>query len=248
MKKDVLLFSGGLDSYIAYYYLGEPTAIFVNMKHKYADIELERVHQMISQFNMNIIIDNDTFDFSRMELPNAIIPNRNMYLAMLASNYGDNIWMAACDGDYNLDKNPEIFNKASSFFSALMDRNIKVDTPFWDWTKTDMIRWYLKNGYPKEGLYSTYSCFNNGERHCGRCPSCLRRWIGFYNNDLALDFDEDPITWSEIPNYIERFTHGTQEIDTIGRKKEFFEALFKHGYNVPKTDVEWIEKIRRKYL
>ena len=247
MESNVLLFSGGLDSYIAYYYLNKPISIFANMKQKYADIELNRVNKMIDEFGMNIIIDNKTFDFSDMELSNAIIPNRNMYLALLASNYGDNIWMAACDGDYNLDKNPEIFKKASAFFSSLMDRKIKVNTPFWDWTKTDMIKWYLESGYPEEGLYYTYSCFYGFGVHCGRCKSCVRRWISFYNNGLKLDFAEDPITWDEIPIYIKRFIDGSQEIDTIGRKKEFFEAIFKYGYEVPNTNVDWIEEIRRKY-
>lgn len=246
--KDVLLFSGGLDSYIAYYYLNKPTSIFVNMKHKYADVEAKKIKNMIDKLGMNIIVDNNTFDFSAMELPNAIIPNRNIFLALLATNFGDNIWLSACDGDYNLDKNPEIFAASSIFLSKLTNRTIMVNTPFWNWTKTDMVRWYLNNGYPEKGLYGTYSCFEGNDRHCGRCSSCLRRWISFFNNDLELDFEEDPILWDEIPNYIERFTSGTNPVDTLGRKKEFFEAIFKYGYPVPRTNINWIEEIRGKYV
>ena len=60
---DVLLFSGGLDSYIAYFYLKKPISLFVNMKHKYAEIEVKRVERLKSEFGIDIIIDNKTFDF-----------------------------------------------------------------------------------------------------------------------------------------------------------------------------------------
>lgn len=225
--RDVLLFSGGLDSLIAYFYLENPLCLFVNMHQKYAEIELECVKKMQQEIGMDLIIDDTTFDFHEVEQDDLTIPNRNAYLAMLASNYGDNIWMAAVDGDYNHDKTPEIFDAMSMFLSKLKGRPIHVKSPFWNMTKTEMIKWYINQGYNIEWLKMSYSCFAGNKYQCGRCSSCLRRWVGMYNNGIIEDYEEDPITWERIPEYIKRMQGRTGKHDSIGRRKEFLLAMEK---------------------
>ena len=56
MSKDILLFSGGLDSYIAYFYLQNPTCLFIDLKHKYAEIEKRTVCRLQPYMENSIIV------------------------------------------------------------------------------------------------------------------------------------------------------------------------------------------------
>lgn len=245
--RDVLLFSGGLDSLIAYFYLDKPLCLFVNMKQKYAEVEIKRVKRLKEEIGFDLVIDNMSFDFSSVEQEDLTIPNRNAYLAMLASNYGDNIWMAAVNGDYNHDKTPFVFNEMSKFISVLKQRSVKVDSPFWSMTKTDMIKWYVDQGLNKDWLKLSYSCFTGNDIHCGRCTSCFRRWIGMYNNNINEDYMENPLDWEVIPQYIKRMIYKEKDTDTQERREEFLQAMFKAGIYVPQTTFEWVEQLRKRY-
>ena len=46
--------------------------------------------------SMDLIVDETTFNYHDVEQDDLTIPNRNAYLAMLASNCGDNIYDKNC--------------------------------------------------------------------------------------------------------------------------------------------------------
>lgn len=242
MNNNILLFSGGLDSYVAYFYLNKPTCLYIDIKHKYAKIEKETIHKLEEFMDQPVSIEDNILNLSKWEREDAIIPLRNIYMSMIATNYGDNIWLAGVEGDYTHDKNPIAFKKMSEFLSHSCERKIKVDSPFWKMTKTDHVKWYIDNGYSKKNLINTYSCFKNGEIHCGHCPSCFRRWIAFYNNDIVEKYENNPLDWEMIPSYIEKMKNG---VYSRKRAEEFFNALFKADYKIEDTKTEWIEKLRR---
>lgn len=242
--QDVLLFSGGLDSLIAYFYLGKPKVIFADMKQKYAKIEIERVKKLDRDIGMGVVYENKIFDFSKIEQEDMTIPYRNMFLAMLGSLYGDHIWMAAVNGDYNHDKTPEIFDKMGEFLTDLSGNVIMIRSPFWKMTKSDIVEWYIKKGYPIQWLYDSYSCFTGKGQHCGRCSSCLRRWVAMTNNGIKEEYVEDPMTWEKIPQYIDRFIYCKNSRDTQERREEFIEALLRSNYPIPKTNIGWVENLR----
>jgi hypothetical protein len=100
-----------------------------------------------------------------------LIPFRNIYFAMLASNNGaDTIWCVGVKGDHTPDKSPAAFTRMSEVLSEFADRPIKIDSPFWEMTKTDVVRWYVEAGLPVRDLLDTFSCMEPGGRrvHCGR--------------------------------------------------------------------------------
>lgn len=248
MNNNILLFSGGLDSLIAYFYLNKPKVIFVNMRQKYAETELERVKKLDKEIGMDLIYESNIFDFHKIEQEDLTIPYRNMFLSMLASLYGSNIWMAAVNGDFNHDKTPEIFLKMSTFMTDLSGKRINIRSPFWNMTKSEMVKWYLMKGYPEKWLKISYSCFKGSNIHCGRCSSCLRRWVAMTNNGLKEEYQEDPLSWNRIPQYIDRFLYNTNPHDTQKRKEEFIEAMFRVHYPIKETNIEWVEKLRSSII
>jgi 7-cyano-7-deazaguanine synthase in queuosine biosynthesis len=237
---NMILFSGGLDSFIAYYYLNRPRGLFINLKHKYVDREWKTVQKLAPLMEMDLIIDDQTFDLNKFEMEDSIIPLRNVYFALLATNYdARSIYMIGVYGDWTHDKNPEAFSKMSDFLTHFCGKPIKVDSPFWDMTKTDMVQWYKEQNLPIDLLLETYSCFLGEDKHCGHCPSCFRRWIAFYNNDIEETYLNHPLDWEMIPTYFERMIQGRYPVK---RKHEFTRALLKAGYEVPKTLIQDLEE------
>src|SRR5699024_4053388 len=160
-------------------------------------------------------------------------PLRNVYLAMLASRHADTIWCVGVKGDHTLDKSPGAFARMSTFLSEFAGRPIRVDSPFWEMTKTDIVAWYLKKGLPVENLLATFSCMrpHTHRVHCGRCPSCLRRWIALANNGLDAPFAAPPWEWGRVSSYyIPAMAKGTYPDH---RAPEFFTAMATVGIHPP---------------
>lgn len=60
---------------------------------------------------------------------------------------------------------------------ALCDWNkVELNRPFVDWTKADIVRRGAELGVP---FKQTWSCYKGGEKHCGRCGTCIERREAF---------------------------------------------------------------------
>jgi len=55
-------------------------------------------------------------------------------------------------------------------------QQIRIEAPFSKTRKSAIVKLGLRLGVPFE---STWSCYLNGPKHCGTCPSCLHRKKGF---------------------------------------------------------------------
>jgi len=56
---------------------------------------------------------------------------------------------------------------------------VELSRPFVDWTKADIVRRGAELGLP---FAKTWSCYQGGDLHCGRCGTCIERREAF---DLA---------------------------------------------------------------
>lgn len=227
-SRQVLLFSGGLDSYPAWHYLGRPPTVYFNLGHRYLGPELAAITELAERCGIPVEI-SDELNLAQWEAPDAIIPMRNVYLAMLAANRAETAWCVGVRGDHVADKSPEAFAEISAFISRYTGSPFTLDSPFWSMTKTEIVAWYLAEGLPAEDLLLTYSCSRDDESrvHCGRCSSCLRRWISLVNNDVTADFELDPWTWERVGSYyVPAMRDGTYPDH---RANEFFAALQKVG-------------------
>lgn len=196
----ILLFSGGIDSFVAYHYLGKPETVYFNLHTKYSRKEMTVVKSLIP----NTIIE-DCINFeSREEADTAFVPYRNLHLALLANKYSNTIVIAGLKDDMVNDKNEAVFLQFSRLMSDMMGRNISVTSPFWNMTKADVVKWYLNNGGTKEDLLMTISCYSKENvRYCGQCPACFRKWnalqangvtdLHFYNTELMRKYFEDAV-------------------------------------------------------
>jgi 7-cyano-7-deazaguanine synthase in queuosine biosynthesis len=57
-----------------------------------------------------------------------------------------------------------------------MGLDVRIANPIAGLRKPDLVRWWLARGRPDVPL-ATFSCFDTGPDHCGRCRACFRRWL-----------------------------------------------------------------------
>lgn len=193
----ILLFSGGVDSFVAYYYLNQPQTVFFKTNHRYQPMEIQSVKSLIP----STIIDN-SINFSTREVgPKAYIPFRNLHYACLASKYADIIYIAGNRDDKISDKTPEIFEEFSDLLSRLDGRKISVMSPFWELSKPELVEWYLNYSIDDDyetrvqNLLGTASCYASDLRtkFCGECPACFRKWVAFWLNGIKLRFNNEKV-------------------------------------------------------
>ena len=219
---EILLFSGGLDSLIAWFYLNKPTCLYVSLGHRYNHLELKSINTLMEKFNLRIDlkIENRLF-MGDLETPSAFIPLRNHFLISLASLYAPHIYCIVQKGEMDLsDRSMKFFKEISKELSTLHEKPIKVETPFEKMTKQDLLCWFLntnKINLDKQTridiIKTSRSCYSSTEKECGECSACFRKWISLESNGVhARDwFEKDPAMWVGIKTYIEKM--GRNEYD-----------------------------------
>lgn len=191
LKNIVVLVSGGVDSFIAYHFVKKMmldiesiTPLFIDYGGRYTN--KERTH-VLSLFP-DLVIDNSTLFLRDHEIgEKAFIQNRNIYLALIASRYGDGICMAGLKDDRVGDKSPGAFAAMSTVLTECNDNHYLVFSPFFGMEKVEVIEWYLNEGLPEKDLHKTISCYADDDAHfCGECPACYRKFCAFTYHDLYI--------------------------------------------------------------
>lgn len=233
MEKDVLMFSGGLDSLIAWFYLDKPKCVYCALGHKYQHKEFEAIDKLVDELaiwgeEMEVTVDK-SLQLYDIEEEDANIPMRNSFLAHIGALYGDNIWLIVQKGETNIpDRTMNFFNNVTHLLRDLNENNeIEVDSPFWDMTKADMVNWYVEEGFPIGLLLKSSSCYSRmvGE-HCGECSACFRRWVALSLNDIEEDYKVNPWETELAEEYLEKAHNGyyveqrNEEIIRALRRKE----------------------------
>lgn len=247
-QKVVIMTSGGLDSYIAYYFAKakglEPIPVWVNLGQPYALKE----EKAIDNFEFANEVRKIHIDLIREEFGNVpdinhwIIPGRNLLLVLIGAHFGERIWLCALEGEQHKfarerDKTPEFFHLSSGLLTYVFDivrPETIVETPFFDMTKTDIVRWALQNGLTAKQLLNTSSCYEGKTgRQCGKCGTCFKRWIAFINNGIQEDYDYPPYGPENLyaQDSIQKMKEAWQKQDfshySEKRIKETFNALEK---------------------
>lgn len=201
-----LMLSGGLDSYIAYYYAKEQgydvLPIVVDLGHPYHHKELEAIKRFEFESEVRYI----TCDILKPRWNNLptkedwIIPARNLLLATIGAVYADRIWICALEGElhrqvYNADKTPEFYLMASgilTFVCGMKREKTIVETPFEHMTKADVIRWALDYGLVVDKLKNTNTCYDERAHNCGQCSTCFKRNVAMTLNGITEDYETNP--------------------------------------------------------
>ena len=194
--KSVLLYSGGMDSLIINYLMKPDVLLNISMNSAYDARERESFPDGEYVFLDNVI------NLGRYERDDAIIPNRNAHLVLLASHYGETIWLGSVSGDRSFDKDELFYSHMETLLNHMWqsqhwteERRFTISSPFKDITKTRLVQEYLYSGGKSESLLKSYSCYEGEELHCGHCKACFRKWVALENNGLITGVEY----WQKVP-------------------------------------------------
>ena len=124
----------------------------------------------------------------REGIPVTYVPARNIIFLSIAAGLAetedaDEIFIGANSIDYSgyPDCRPEFFEAFEVALSkgtkvGVEGRGIRVEHPILRMTKAEIVRLGKELDAP---LHLTWSCYEGGEKACGRCDSCLLRLKGF---------------------------------------------------------------------
>jgi 7-cyano-7-deazaguanine synthase in queuosine biosynthesis len=199
MKK-ILLYSGGMDSWLIDKLWNPDLRLYVDMHTKYSESEIQKIKKQNSDV---LIVD---FPLGQWERDDAIIPLRNLYLLMVVCNItGDEdieLCYGATAGDRSKDQSLEFQHKAEELLNYLYQpqswipngKNIKIITEFRQYTKAQMLQMYLdKGGTLEEAFNGSLSCYHPDEnlKECWNCKPCFRKFVAFAY--CGYEFDKDII-------------------------------------------------------
>lgn len=267
MKDQILLFSGGTDSLIAWEYLKHPPALFVNLHTRYSDVELSRVKALAEYLGMGWYLD-DRLNLRDMEAQDGsgFIPHRNTFLILIASFYTNRIWLAGLGSDVVIDKDPDYAMLMSSFLTKQLGyraKSVVVDSPFWNYTKEDTIRWLVANkGFElaKSMILKSFSCYSDSVKPCGKCQACFRRYVALKLHGIEEEYEIDPlvgcksvITKKYIPEMIKSIRGGgkynfRRSIETLGLIYEYFTGVAGQLDQVSKEIQDLLKEEKKKIV
>jgi 7-cyano-7-deazaguanine synthase len=234
----ILLYSGGLDSYIGWHFLDRPRTVYIDIEHRYRFNELKAIGVTIPETK---VIYRRLY-LGDVERPDAYIPMRNAFLLLATAleadmEKGEQIAMVVQKGELDLeDRTPWFFHTMSTILSTLNKCNMRVISPFFDMTKTDMVKWYVTQRLPIKDLKRTWSCYNpspdiatGGYIPCGACGACFRRWVAFELNGIQETYTMNPWETRLAEEYIQKMKAGKYDEQ---RTDETFRALKSVGVTI----------------
>jgi 7-cyano-7-deazaguanine synthase in queuosine biosynthesis len=234
MKK-ILLYSGGLDSYLIKELWKPDLLLYIDVNSKYS--LGERVHFTCQSSTYdNLVIDE--LDLGKWEREDLIIPLRNMYLIMWATNYADEEGAEICIGATAGDR---VYDKSESFVSMFEPvlnylyqpqhwtngKTFRINIDYKSKTKHQILKEYLDQGGTLEDAFNnSLSCYNptwtDGKvAPCWKCKPCFRKFVAFAL--MGMKFD-DLLLDTVIP-YINENILPLIKAGTYGRGEEEHDVL-----------------------
>lgn len=235
----ILLYSGGMDSYLIDKLWKPDRRIYVDMHTRYSKQEIDCIKKRRNDVEF---ID---FPLGQWEREDKIIPLRNLYLPMVICNITGNedvdICLGATAGDRVLDKSQEYVEKATDLLNYLYQpqwwipngKKVRVNIDYKKYTKEDLLKMYMEQGGDLDKAYNeSFSCYEPDEEGniCGVCKPCFRKFVAFAS--VGYEFPEEvlrktiPYIGKDIIPQIESGKYGrpTEEpyiVDIYNKFKEY---------------------------
>ena len=198
--KALLIYSGGLDSTTLLYEYKDSIALAVTFdygsKHNAREIacavdnckRLGIKHLVIplgfigQYFKSDLLLSGGDIpegSYADENMKSTVVPFRNGIMlavaAGLAESYElDAIMLANHSGDHTIypDCRPEFIDAFSAAVKAGTYNGVQVISPYCNITKRDIA---LRGKAIVLNYSLTYSCYKGGEKHCGKCGTCVER-------------------------------------------------------------------------
>ena len=198
--KGLLIYSGGLDSTTLLYEYKDSIALAVTFdygsKHNAREIacavenckRLGIKHLVIplgfigQYFKSDLLLSGGAIpggSYADENMKSTVVPFRNGIMlavaAGLAESYElDTVLLANHSGDHAIypDCRPEFIDAFAAAVKAGTYEGIRVLSPYCNITKRDIA---LRGKAIGLDYSLTYSCYKGGEKHCGKCGTCVER-------------------------------------------------------------------------
>lgn len=245
MSNLALMYSGGLDSLIAYHYARASqrfdtiTCVHVRFGQAYSEKEYQAITRVGDWYPKVEIIDIEgLMPLIARRLSNQIIPSRNVLLSVIGSMIADTVWINALDGEQNgkeHDKSDRFFADTQSllsFTNEFFQADTKIETPFRHMSKGETITWARDFGIPLDVLFETTSCYHAELQKCGECLTCVKRYLAFLENDIyEPDYANDPLASAYFEELKQGIPQALVNLDfsrfTEKRARQFVQLLRK---------------------
>lgn len=207
----LIIYSGGLDSTVLLYKLAAEGradgALSINygQKHvkelEFARFNAEKLGVPFQTLDLGCLAPlwGDNSLTSAAEVPDGnydeenmkstVVPNRNMIMLSIAAARAiaigsDSVAYAAHGGDHAI--YPDCRNEFADALAATLAlchyEPIKLERPFVDFSKADIVKLGAKLGVD---FSKTWSCYKGGAAHCGTCGTCTERKAAFIEAGVA---------------------------------------------------------------
>ena len=217
MRNSLIALSGGVDSTTLLYEYREEIACAVGFdygsKHNARELaaakaicrELEIPYLIIplafieEYFRSDLLLSGGEMqlgDYSEENMSSTVVPFRNGIMLSILAGLAESrdlqqVLIANHFGDHAIypDCRESFVKPMGEAITAGTSNGVKLVAPYTKLTKAEIVARGTRLGVP---YGKTYSCYQGGERHCGRCGTCRERHDAFVANGL-----EDPTLYEE---------------------------------------------------
>ncbi len=217
MRNSLIALSGGVDSTTLLYEYREEVACAVGFdygsKHNARELaaakaicrELEIPYLIIplafigEYFRSDLLLSGGEMqlgDYSEENMRSTVVPFRNGIMLSILAGLAESrdlqqVLIANHFGDHAIypDCRESFVTPMGEAITAGTSNGVKLVAPYTTLTKAEIVARGTRLGVP---YGKTYSCYQGGERHCGRCGTCRERHDAFVTNGL-----EDPTLYEE---------------------------------------------------
>lgn len=200
MKDSVIVVSGGMDSITLLYDKKEEIALAVTFdygsKHNAREIAWAKVHCgrlgirhivikldfMQKYFTSSLLEGGDEIPeghYADENMKSTVVPFRNGIMLSVAAGIAESnglkkILIANHGGDHTIypDCRPEFIGAMDRAIANGTYEDVRIDAPYTNITKADIAKIGKRLGI---NYSETWSCYKGGERHCGKCGTCIER-------------------------------------------------------------------------
>lgn len=229
MKKTLVVCSGGLDSVTLAYQVAAEYQLMglltfdYGQRHKkeikYAALAAKRLdvsHRIIDIANIGQLLTSSLTDhhievpeghYTADNMATTVVPNRNAIMLTIAFGLADSldadaVALAVHGGDHFIypDCRPEFIAAFTKMQALALGKSpaIELFAPYLTFSKGDIAKQSVKYHVP---IHETWSCYNGGDIHCGRCGTCVERLEAIAEAN-AIDNTEyaDTTFWHHVVN------------------------------------------------
>ena len=200
MKVSILILSGGMDSTTLLYDYQERIALAISFdygsNHNDKEIPFARLHCerlgikhivipldfMAKYFHSSLLEGSNAIPeghYADDNMKSTVVPFRNGIMLAIAAGMAENndlpyVMMANHGGDHTIypDCRPEFVEAFDAAAHAGTYNGVRLLSPYCNMTKGDIAKRGKELGI---NYAETWSCYKGGDKHCGRCGTCVER-------------------------------------------------------------------------